>query len=56
MDRTVVVGDIHGCYEELLDLMDRIGPAAGDRVISVGDLVTGHWVFAEPLMRERPGH
>jgi serine/threonine protein phosphatase 1 len=40
MSRTVVVGDIHGCYEELLDLMDRVGPAAGDRVISVGDLVT----------------
>jgi serine/threonine protein phosphatase 1 len=40
MDRTVVVGDIHGCYEELLDLMDRVGPAAGDHVISVGDLVT----------------
>jgi serine/threonine protein phosphatase 1 len=40
MKRTVVVGDIHGCYEELLDLMDCIGPAAGDEVISVGDLVT----------------
>jgi serine/threonine protein phosphatase 1 len=40
MDRTVVVGDIHGCYEELLDLMDRVGLAAGDHVISVGDLVT----------------
>ncbi|HEX2261427.1 MAG TPA: metallophosphoesterase, partial [Candidatus Binatia bacterium] len=40
MKRTVVVGDIHGCHEELLDLMDRVGPADGDRVISVGDLVT----------------
>ncbi|HEY6366121.1 MAG TPA: metallophosphoesterase [Candidatus Binatia bacterium] len=40
MKRTVVVGDIHGCYEELLELMDRIGPATGDDVISVGDLVT----------------
>ena len=40
MNRTVIVGDIHGCYQELLDLMDRVGPAAGDRVISVGDLVT----------------
>jgi serine/threonine protein phosphatase 1 len=40
MSRTVVVGDIHGCYGELLDLMDRVGPADGDRVISVGDLVT----------------
>jgi hypothetical protein len=40
MDKTSVVGDIHGCYEELLDLMDRVGPAAADHVISVGDLVT----------------
>jgi serine/threonine protein phosphatase 1 len=40
MTRTVIVGDIHGCYQELLDLMDRVGPAAGDQVISVGDLVT----------------
>jgi serine/threonine protein phosphatase 1 len=40
MRRTVVVGDIHGCYKELLELMDRVGPAADDRVISVGDLVT----------------
>jgi diadenosine tetraphosphatase ApaH/serine/threonine PP2A family protein phosphatase len=38
--KRVVVGDIHGCYEELLDLMDRIGPSDSDQVISVGDLVT----------------
>jgi serine/threonine protein phosphatase 1 len=40
MKRTVVVGDIHGCYEELLALLERIGPTDGDDVISVGDLVT----------------
>ena len=39
MDRTVIVGDIHGCYQELLDLLDRVGLASGDQVISVGDLV-----------------
>jgi serine/threonine protein phosphatase 1 len=38
--KRIVVGDIHGCYAELLDLMDRIGPADEDQVISVGDLVT----------------
>lgn len=38
--KRIVVGDIHGCYAELLDLMDRIGPADADQVISVGDLVT----------------
>ena len=36
MSRTVVVGDIHGCYEELLYLLARVGPTDGDRVISVG--------------------
>jgi Calcineurin-like phosphoesterase len=37
--RTLVVGDIHGCYDELLVLlqMARIGP--GDGIVSVGDLV-----------------
>lgn len=37
--RTLVIGDIHGCYDELLDLLRiaRIGP--GDGVVSVGDLV-----------------
>jgi hypothetical protein len=37
--RTVVVGDIHGCYDELLALVGQIGLGARDRVISVGDLV-----------------
>ena len=37
--RTIIIGDIHGCYDELCELLDRVGPVAGDRVISVGDLV-----------------
>ncbi len=40
MSRTVVIGDIHGCHEELLDLIDRIGPIDGDDLVSVGDLIT----------------
>ena len=40
MGRTIVVGDIHGCYDELVALLDRARLAAGDRVVSVGDLVT----------------
>jgi serine/threonine protein phosphatase 1 len=37
--RTVVIGDIHGCYRELLDLLEACAVADGDRVVSVGDLV-----------------
>jgi len=37
--RTVVVGDIHGCYDELQDLLGRVGLGAGDRLVCVGDLV-----------------
>ena len=40
MSRTVVVGDIHGCYDELLALVERVGLGESDRLISVGDLVT----------------
>jgi hypothetical protein len=37
--RTIVVGDIHGCYDELMNLMDKVELQKSDRVISVGDLV-----------------
>ena len=40
MSRTVVVGDIHGCYDELLALVESVGLGESDRLISVGDLVT----------------
>jgi hypothetical protein len=40
LSRTVVVGDIHGCYEELLALVERVGLKESDRLICVGDLVT----------------
>lgn len=39
MGRTVVVGDIHGCYDELQDLLGRVGLGAEDRLVCVGDLV-----------------
>lgn len=38
-DRTLVIGDIHGCYDELLQLLDMAGITSTDRVIAVGDLV-----------------
>ena len=37
--RTIVVGDIHGCYDELRDLLDRCALGAHDRVVAVGDLI-----------------
>jgi diadenosine tetraphosphatase ApaH/serine/threonine PP2A family protein phosphatase len=36
--RTIVVGDIHGCYQELLDLLNKVKLANDDRVVAVGDL------------------
>ena len=39
MKRKIVIGDIHGCYDELLDLLDRIGPAEDDLLIPGGDII-----------------
>jgi hypothetical protein len=38
--RRIVVGDLHGCYDELVDLLEKIGIGDDDRVICVGDLIT----------------
>ena len=38
--RTIVVGDIHGCYDELEDMLNALKFGTGDRLISVGDLIT----------------
>lgn len=37
--RYFFIGDIHGCADELLDLLKKINPRRGDRIISVGDIV-----------------
>ncbi|HEY4180932.1 MAG TPA: metallophosphoesterase [Kofleriaceae bacterium] len=37
--RTLIIGDIHGCYSELLELFDAAALGADDVVVSVGDLV-----------------
>lgn len=39
MQSTLIIGDIHGCHIELLDLLDRAGIGDDDLVVSVGDLV-----------------
>lgn len=37
--RLIFLGDIHGCYDELVELLDRLRPSASDVVVSVGDIV-----------------
>ena len=39
MKRTFVVGDIHGCFDELIELTEKIGLLDDDLFISVGDIV-----------------
>jgi predicted phosphodiesterase len=39
MGRTIVVGDIHGCYDELIALLEKTGLTTDDRVVAVGDLI-----------------
>lgn len=39
-ERTIIIGDIHGCFEELGELLSKLEFQVGrDRLISVGDLV-----------------
>ena len=37
--RTIVIGDIHGCYDELLALLRKADFGADDSVVAVGDLI-----------------
>ena len=37
--RTIIVGDIHGCLDELNQLLERLRPVPGDQVHFLGDLV-----------------
>ncbi|MGA9522154.1 MAG: metallophosphoesterase [Myxococcaceae bacterium] len=39
MRRTILVGDVHGCLDELEDLLKTVELGAADEVILVGDLV-----------------
>lgn len=37
--RLMFVGDVHGCYDELVELLERLAPDDDDLVVSVGDMV-----------------
>jgi hypothetical protein len=47
MNRTIVIGDVHGCRDEALELLERLAVTSSDRVIFAGDLVD-----RGPLRRE----
>jgi serine/threonine protein phosphatase 1 len=35
---TLIIGDIHGCYNELQDLLDKSGIGDDEPIIALGDL------------------
>jgi hypothetical protein len=39
LSRTLLIGDVHGCADELRELGERVGVSESDRVWLVGDLV-----------------
>jgi serine/threonine protein phosphatase 1 len=39
MKNTLIIGDIHGCYDELPALLNKAGLSDGDEVIGIGDVV-----------------
>ena len=39
LQRTIVLGDVHGCYDEALDLLEKCAVTKEDRVIFLGDLI-----------------
>jgi hypothetical protein len=38
LSSTWVIGDVHGCAEELAELLERLAPGEDDRLIALGDL------------------
>lgn len=39
MSKTYVIGDLHGCYDEFIELTEQIGITEDDLLISLGDIV-----------------
>lgn len=37
--RTIFIGDVHGCYDELRALLRQLKPRGGDRLVFLGDIV-----------------
>ncbi|QYC41728.1 Bis(5'-nucleosyl)-tetraphosphatase, symmetrical [Nonomuraea coxensis DSM 45129] len=56
MNRTVIIGDIHGCFDELLELLEKVDLRPDDLLVSVGDVVDRGPAPGEVVtfFRERP--
>jgi len=39
MKRTIIIGDVHGCYEELMELLEKCKVTPQDDVLLLGDVV-----------------
>lgn len=39
MQNALIIGDIHGCYDELQAILDKTGLGDGDAIIGIGDVV-----------------
>lgn len=37
--KSLVIGDIHGCYAELMALLDKVGLSTEDQIIALGDIL-----------------
>jgi len=37
--KTFVIGDVHGCIDDLHELMQKLSPSTHDRLIFIGDLI-----------------
>jgi predicted phosphodiesterase len=40
MNKLIIYGDIHGCYDELISLRNKINPQENDIEVCVGDIIT----------------
>ena len=68
MSRTLAIGDIHGCLDSLLTLLDQVKPEEGDTVVMLGDYIDRgpkskgvielllNWPFAAELILLKGNH
>ena len=40
MNKLIIYGDIHGCYDEFISLRNQINPQRNDMEVCVGDIIT----------------
>jgi serine/threonine protein phosphatase 1 len=54
--QTIVIGDIHGCYAELIELFARVNLVETDLLVSLGDIVDrgADSIKVYDLLKDRP--